>query len=529
MGGLCCGESKTLETLGKGNKILRLPTPTSGEHKHALVRAATPMTEGVFQPTIHLNCSHNQLIAATNRVLGEVPVPTERGVAMMRQTVDRFLLDATPTSQDALEDLGNRHGGAKGRRYLKAARDYYHEGLYSGDSSCSMFVKSEKFDVHAKVNPDPRAIQFRKPKYCVVLASFLRPIEEKIYHFDKASKGVPRSRNVAKGLNSVDRAELLAEKSKHFKRPVFITLDASRYDKHISVSHLKMEHRFYLRHNCDPLFAKLLHQQLLNRCFSSLGLKYTTSGKRMSGDMNTASGNVIIMLIMVTAIMTYLDAPVWDTLDDGDDIVLIIEEDELWIIDYLRSLFLEMGMNIKVESVCRSLFEVKFCQSNIVEFAPARLKFVRDFRRVMSNAASGVRNWNDPRFRARAINATGYCELILNLGVPVLQSYALALLRNTGTQSFTESHIARGLQYRVKTEMKLLGLKKFTDVKPQRILSCARESFHTAFGLDPTEQVALERKLDTWTFDHTKCFKFPCEWEPHTWTGDQSICEVQFL
>jgi hypothetical protein len=74
-------------------------------------------------------------------------------------------------------------------------------GVNKRDAYVNCFVKPERFDGHAKKDPDPRAIQFRGSKYCVELASYLQPGEHQLYKTRFASKGVPPTRNIAKGLN----------------------------------------------------------------------------------------------------------------------------------------------------------------------------------------------------------------------------------------------------------------------------------------------------------------------------------------
>lgn len=508
-----------------GCSIDRIPIPHGDEHKRLLVRVAIPELTGFYQPTVHYDCIHNQLQSIRNRVCGVVPRPSEAGITQMRLAVRTLTATLPPTYAESIYALPNRHVGAKRLRYLAAARDLEVYGLSKSDSNIKMFVKAERFDPSAKVNPDPRAVQFRGAKYCVALSAYLRPVEELLYQTDRASSGVPRTRNVAKGLNSVDRAHLLAVKLSAFDRPAIVSIDASRFDKHVSQEHLRIEHSVYLASNPDATFRSLLMKQLVNKCFTTLGIKYTVAGRRMSGDMNTAIGNIVLMLVMMIAAMVVMGITKWDCLDDGDDILVIVEwEDVTAFCRRVPDVFLEYGMEVKVDDPVDKIAKVVFCKSQVVEFAPGKLKFVRNWTDVVCKALCGVRNWTNKSFRSRVLNAIGTCELILNLGVPILQEFAMAVLRNT--KRGTLMHAPDGLRARAQRDAKHLGVKDMFALQPQSIHPIARASFADAFGVEPARQVHLERWFSAWTFDVESLHVRGEEIIAADWTCAQSIEEL---
>jgi hypothetical protein len=524
VGGICVGDTAQLP-IDEGCKIVAYPIPHDDHHKKTLVRVASPEIPGVFQPTFHYDCAHNQLRSVLGRVIGVVPKPSMSGIARLQETATRVMSRIPPCNAQDILDMPNRYSGAKRTRYLDAVDRYHRYGVRAFDGHCTMFCKPERMDGHAKVNPDPRAIQFRSAVYCVALAQFLQPIEHHIYTMGGFSAGVPESRNIAKGLNQTQRAELLHSKMSHFRRPVVLSLDASRFDKHVSVDLLKIEHSVYLHSNGHFEFRRLLAMQLENRCKSSFGLKYVSKGRRCSGDMNTALGNCLIMLIMVAAYLEYLRVSVWDTLDDGDDCLLIVEEEVLALIQStILSHFLEYGMTMKVENVATSLFGVIFCQSSVVEWSEARFKFVRDYRAVISKSLTGIRHWQDPKYRIKVLRAIGLCELVLNLGVPVLQSFAVALLRNVGRPKDIDL-ASDGLRSRVTRELRGLGLKP-SQVQPRLISEEARLSFEVAFGCSVQDQRAYERFFDGWIFEQNATLHVGTEWDVTRWLSSQSVSEV---
>lgn len=522
---MCCGEQK-IEQLDEGCKIKRLPSLDGDQHKRALIRVAQPDTPGLYKPCIHYDCAHNQLKAVQGRVLGVVPKPTPEGVALLTRAASDFSKSLPRTVANDINEMPTRYSGGKRKRYEDAVFDVSVAGPRKADSYVKMFVKPERFDGLSKVNPDPRAIQFRGPRYCVLLAMFLHPIEHHIYLSCAASDGVPKTRNVAKGLNSVERAELLVLKGEAFDDPVYLELDASRFDKHVSVELLKIEHSVYLHSNSDRTFARLLAQQCLNKVFSGLGMIYIALGRRMSGDMNTAVGNCILMLLMLIALCRHVASlSRWDCLDDGDDSVLIIERRDLErLLSLIVPTFLSFGMTIKLGAQSNDPRRVEFCQSRIVEYQPGRFKFVRDYRAVMSKALCGIRHWEDATYRRRVLAAIGSCELVLGLGVPILQEFAVAILRNCGA-GHDLRYAPDGLRSRTLRDMKMLGLSD-TRINPQEITNVARESFETAFGVPPADQESIESYLRLWTFDISGTVFWGEEWEVNSWLPNFSNVEV---
>lgn len=516
MEGACVGRT-TYENPSHGSELSVNDTFHVDNHKKRLIRVATPNMPEFFQPFVHFDCVCNQVRAIHNRVIGEVPPLLEEGKILLWAAAAEVRRSLPQVESDDVFALAERNVGQKRERYMRATHLYLLRGMIKSDANLSMFVKAERIDPGAKVDPDPRAIQFRGAVFCVAIAQHLRPCEEWLYRLDGVSDGVPKSRNVAKSLNQSERAMLLVEKASHFDAPVFIGLDMSRFDKHVQVPHLVLEASVYLQMNDNPEFRQLLKMQRDNKGFTRNGVRYRVKGKRMSGDMNTAIGNVVIMLIMITAFCRIkLRLERWDCLDDGDDAQLIVEQRDLKAVEAeLEKTFLSFGMVAKMDAPTASVHRVVFCQSQVVEFSTGRYKFVRDYRAVISKALCGVRHWEDEVYRRSVIRAIGTCELALSLGVPVLQEYAVALLRNAGGAG--DVGRAPGyLQYRALSEARTLGVP-LLGIKPARIELCARASFEDAFGLSPDDQVALERKLASWSFEVGGCVPLPLDLHVPTW------------
>jgi len=448
---------------------------------------------------VHEDCVHNQVVAIHNRVAGMVPAPTPEGLAKLKRVARRIQRTLPHVPHQDLYDMAHSYVGAKRRKYEEATDKLLRLGnLGRRDARIKMFVKCEKIQFTPnKPNPDPRAIQFRDLVYNCGIGQYLKPMEHLLYNLHGSrANGLPPERVIGKGLNQGQRAELLVRKFERFIRPVCISIDASRFDQHVAMELLQIEHSYYLAMNSDPQFRRYLTYQLVNRGLSSKGIRYVVRGKRMSGDMNTALGNC---MLMVTFVATFMEERKYDMLDDGDDCLIIIEKSDLdWFQQHVTGAFLEYGMEVKVESVAHSIPEVEWCQGHPIRCPDWR--FVRNPFRVMSRALTSQKFLTSPTGRAALMNTIGLCELVLNLGVPVLQEYCLALIRASGTKRVVSlvGAVEDNAVMRVQKELAALGIKELVDVKPTHVCDQAREDFSVAWGVDIPTQLDWEGRLRKW-------------------------------
>lgn len=517
---LCAGV-KELKPLAVRCKVATIPEDTGSDHGRRFIRLARPDVDGTYVPFAHHDCTHNQLIALRNRVLGEVPRPSEDGLKALRKQAWRLLRHLPRVSPDDYFVLPMSYTGAKRAKYWTATeRVLENGGINQSDAKVKMFVKFEKL-APKKLNPDPRAIQFRDPKYCVEVARFLKPIEHYLYSMCGGGRDLPNSRVIGKGLSSGQRASLLKHKLDQFESPVILSLDASRFDQHVDAELLKLEHMIYKGMCPDAWFAELLSWQLHNKGISSTGFRYSAYGKRMSGDMNTALGNCVLMVLMVS---TFMRGRKYDLLDDGDDCLLIVEEELLeWVLENVEPVFLTYGMEIKIEHIAREMAEVEWCQSHPIEYAPEQWKFVRDPYKVCSTSLSGTKYFTSEGARRKLVNTIGMAELALNLGVPVLQEYALALMRNAGTDEVLNLQESDGMYHRVKFELRALNIKHLCKLDPSPISAEARISFAAAFGMEVSRQLELEEFFKRWSFEISGGVEMPEEWDVARWVRDPAF------
>lgn len=376
-------------------------------------------------------------------------------------------------------------------RYTEAADSFEAEPISPKDAYLQTFVKAEKLNVTAKSDPDPRVIQPRRPRFNYAVGRYTKAAEKMLYKaIDKLfGNSVP---TVMKGLNADKRGAAFARAWGLFDNPVAVGLDASRFDEHVSRGMLEFEHSVYLaifRH--DRELAEYLNMQLRNKGFvrSEDGyVRYRIEGSRMSGDINTSEGNIILMCLMVYAYM-FGKGFRYHLFNDGDDCVLIFERENLADLDDLPEWFAAMGMIMKVEEPVYELELVEFCQSHPIEVDPGVWRMVRDPRVTLSKDLAIVKPVRDEATWTRYRYAVGQCGLALAGDLPVLNHFYHSLQKDA---VLSKRQRARMRRRGPETGMEYLALgmsPKFSEPS-----TCARISFAKAFDIWPDMQIAMERE-----------------------------------
>lgn len=447
----------------------------------------------------HKSTRHDELVALTHRHIGVVPAalvvaPVPVGPAapwvyftQAMRIFGRILgHEHQPwTRKQVLE----HYKGTLRHRYTQAAKDLDDHPVRKEDAHIGAFCKPEKWTPEKHATRAPRMIQARDPKYGFELAKYLKPIEHKLYKLcDKKRKhGLPATRMVLKGLSQVDRAKLIKRKWNQFKDPVAVPLDGSSWDGHVDLPVLQEEHKLYLHcHRFNPKLAQLLRWQLNNTCTTACGIHYTVRGRRMSGDMNTASGNTVLMCAMVVGLMRMLAITKYELADDGDDCFVLIERKDLAA--FQRSVtpyFLALGQEVKVEAPCTSLEDIEFCQSKFIATSPPQM--IRNPHKVLSSVPCSYRHFDNPKGTWRIFKAIIQCEEVLNRGVPILQPWVRAWLKKLDPIKAAKLEKNEASWFRAQVELKHSINSEITTE--------ARQSFERAFGVCVEQQRLIEARL----------------------------------
>lgn len=443
-----------------------------------------------------------RLLFVKDKVTGGF-VCTEKPTVSFGEANHEFL-SAISTHASSIAPLGNAEflAGYKGRRrtvYENAIKSLRLKPLNRRDSYVSFFVKCEKIDFTAKDDPVPRGISPRNPRYHVALGPYIRRVEKKIFnHIDR----VFGAKTVFKGLNASDRAKHLRNHWDHFDDPVAIGLDASRFDQHVSKEALLFEHGIYkLYFPDDKHLSTLLRWQRTNVIFGNAAdgtCKLKLEGGRMSGDMNTALGNCLLMCSMIYSYMAPLKVK-YRLANDGDDCILIVEKSVLGKLCTLPFRFLEMGFDMKLETPVNVFEEIEFCQSQPI-WTPTGWVMVRQVPKSIAKDSISIKRLDNPKLARRWAKAVGEGGLSLTGGIPIVQDLYkaydrlggnVAPLRGDPTQETGLALLSRGMK------------REYGLIHP-----LTRVSFWRAFGIGSAKQLIYEKLLSKVDLDFNETSQY---------------------
>lgn len=457
---------------------------------------------------VHNNNVKNLQRGAAERVLRDVEhtssgprytgvlKPTEGAVARLLSPFHRRLRCVLPkTAPITPDDFVSRYSGRKQARYAHAVASLTAEPLCARDANISIFVKAEKISGTKKADPAPRVISPRSYRYNVALGVYLKDVEKKVYRAIAKVFGRGEDKEepvVAKGLTAVGVASLLNKKWSRYKRPVAVGLDAEKFDKHINADLLSFEHSIYVNMFTGrdrKELAKLLGWQGTRRDNKCRGrcpdgiVKYSIKGTRMSGDMNTATGNCLIMCALVWSYMQQFSV-VYDFIDNGDDCVLIFESEHYdEVTKGMRDWFMQLGIRLTSEAPVTQFELITFCQANPI-WNGKQYVMVRDPLMARAKDTCTLVPWNtESRFR-KWCWVVGMAGLALCSGIPVYQEYYNMYVRaGVPSNMAKDPNFDTGLVYAAR------GLE--VDYRP--ISDEARASFHLVTGIDVPMQLEMER------------------------------------
>ncbi|QKI28849.1 hypothetical protein 2 [Ginkgo biloba tombusvirus] len=384
------------------------------------------------------------------------------------------------------------YAGLKAKRYASAAQLLGRTGPRRSYGYLKTFIKGEFYDGTAKKNPCPRLIQPRSPCYNILIGRYLRPAEKLIY---KAIDRTFGHHVVLKCDAPWQRASVIHRYWREFRNPVFVGFDASRFDQHTSEQALEWEHSLYNMIFNSSELREYLQWQIDNVGYATMAdgvIRYIVKGCRMSGDMNTALGNVLIMCALCHHYLTNLRVdgqPVkFRFIDDGDDCGVFLEAEHLHLLDGLPEHHLAYGYEMTVESPAYELEQVEFCQSRPIYCGGDRWMMVRNIHKALKQDAISIDKW-DWAEHQDVLAATGVCGLAMYSGMPVLDEFYQMLAR-TPSDARVVAKLVNEHRYGPRTWRSVEGCRGFPVDE-----TCARVSIFRAFGLLPDAQVALENEL----------------------------------
>jgi hypothetical protein len=326
------------------------------------------------------------------------------------------------------------------------------------------------------------------------LGVYIKPVEHKIYR--SIARACKQRMVVAKGYNVQDLGEEIYKLWTASDDLVFIGLDAHRFDMHVTKEMLEWEHSIYKGlYRGDKKLKELLSWQLYTRAKGYCedgSVKYTVSGRRCSGDMNTGLGNCIIMCAILFAYRDVMGLN-YTFINNGDDCGVFIKRGDVAKFESRIDDFCTLcGFRIGCETPVRHIEQIRFCQMAPVN-VNGKWVMVREVDNAREKDSISITKLHTPRMLKQWLYAVGECGLALCSGVPILQSMYMCYMRN-GIKSKMDSA--------VYMECGSRNLSVGMVSKESTIIPETRASFYSAFDYTAEEQMDLERYYSRLIIEH---------------------------
>lgn len=464
----------------------------------------------------HRGCGHDMLRAVVERIfqvrgegggLENPPMPTGDYNILTSGFAKHFSNIWWPHPKKLQEVPAMMNGAGKRKRYAEAVKSLGIVADKPTDACLDTFVKVEAVNFTKKADPVPRAINPRNPRYNARLARWLKPCEHKMYVRAAEADWIRPTKSpvILKCYNPIARAKILKQKWDAFVNPVAILTDAKRFDQHVQREALEWEHSVYMEWfggsgcHLDELQA-LLQRQIVNVGYArnrqdGSYIKYKRVGGRMSGDMNTALGNCLLMTALFFGLSKTLNIAV-EVADDGDDCVTILEERDVErFLSAIPAHFLSAGFEMDIAGVVRTFEQIEFCQCHPV-FNGREYIMVRNPVKALNNDLQGNARWLDDNSRNGVLSLVGLCGGHLSQGIPVMQEFYRQVREQCPTppKRADARLLESGFGRMASGIAKYRGVSLTSDPLVQPVSAEARVSFYKAFGILPDLQTALEGK-----------------------------------
>lgn len=433
-------------------------------------------------------CACNEFAAITKRhALGPIKGfnHNNQELKSLRSEVENCskALSALVKGRCTHQTLVNNTRPALRGRYINAHKNIVNNRIIIDDhySKLSTFIKYEKAAIEKKEKP-ARLIQFRSYEYLYSLKSYVLDHTLTIKENpDIAWNGQKISEILTKYHNQVGCADVLRRSWDEFANPVAVCMDHSKFDGHYGPELLEIEHMYWNTLYKSKFLKYLLSKQFNNRGRTQNGLRYKMRGHRCSGEYTTSEGNSLINYAMIVCFVKHCGITKFRIHVNGDDSVLIIDQSEL---HKLRSVefFRNFNMETEIDKIAYNFEAISYCQCSPIRIN-GQYKMTKEPWRAMSRAA-----YCDSKYFKclnRFLAGSALCDLLSYQGVPVLQSFFLMLIRLTNLSRPLGSVDKRPSQYSGYDKISIIPVDETT-----------REDFSVAFGMEPSEQINMEKYFD---------------------------------
>lgn len=368
------------------------------------------------------------------------------------------------------------------KRYRRAyynivnGRVVYNDMLARGKS----FVKYEKIPLGKYYDgKPPRLIQHRSFEYLYLFKSFILSYDLALKNHDLKFNGQDVKTIFSKLNNESGVATALKSNWDSFKTPIAVCIDHSKFDGHVSLELLQAARKYWKSLFGSKLLDRMLKDQQLNKVNSKNGLFYKVKATRLSGEYTTSDENSILNYAMLAVWVKSSGIEDFRITVNGDDSVVMVE-----LIDQHRlkdlSFFRNFNMETEVDRIVTDFNKITFCQASPI-LVGDHYTMIKDPSRTISRSC--VTNYSHRQHINTLLTASGLCELAQNSGVPIMQEFALTLMR-CGLLSKPWSAVdkipARGHS----------SISEVNDITEE-----TRNQFDIAFGIHKIQQYSAEAGL----------------------------------
>nr|UBJ25993.1 hypothetical protein 3 [Sichuan mosquito tombus-like virus] len=315
------------------------------------------------------------------------------------------------------------------------------------------------------------------------MGRFTHAVESDVYDL-KDDYG---TRIFGKGCNLHELAEDFINKNALFANPVYLLLDASKFDAHVSDALLRIVARFYETMLENPRERKHV-RWLWSHTFTSmgrskLGVYYKTKGTRFSGHMDTGLGNCMVMYAALKVYLRLSGVTKHVMSVNGDDSVIIVERQDLSkLLDI--GVFKSLGFKMKFEYT-DDFSQMEYCQCRPVHTDYGWV-MARGPERVLARTGWSVKRFSKKKFKDFVLSL-GMGESAVSYGVPVAYPLARLLVGAGKGGKMMPTDRKRFISY---------TRQKFWQSPEVATISLStRVSYERAWGMSPDKQIEIEGKL----------------------------------
>lgn len=457
----------------------RLPMRVSlGCH---LVGAALPVPETKHVPS--------QLEGAVKRIACEMPPINRATLRRFKRFVKKFLRTHFSDCQFSYEETFDLEEYLIGTNYTMERKDQLRKAFAEAFEA----HKHTQIANHSKEEPYPeykhfRGINSRHDWYKAFMGRFFQKIDKKIFSMKQFIKKIPIHR----------RPEWMSDKFQH-ARNIFNT-DFSSFEATFGPLLMRIErmvYSFFLANNQHHDDFMRMYDMGINNINRIKGkdFLFEIMCRRMSGEMNTSSGNGIMNLLMTYFILQELGNPLdLESAFEGDD-----GQNAPDLVIPSSHHYAELGANIKIE-IPESPSESSFC--GLIYDVVAKDNVTDPLECLMSFGWTS-RQYADacPKKLKALLRSKAMSLLYEYPACPVLKHLAAYALRVTTEidddyLSNVDSKTWRSMYDKDQWKQMKENLKH-TEFLSKPIHVNSRYLVQKKFGIPVTTQIKIEKYLDS--------------------------------